>query len=109
MSPPSPDPGLQPQRTALAWNRTALAVCVNALLVLRLGEQSHQVLTTVLGIFLLVAAAGTVAAGRWRRQALERTPAPGGPPAAMLAAMVWVVWLAGVAGVASILAAAVPG
>src|SRR5690606_20135941 len=53
---PSPDAGAQPQRTALAWSRTGLAVSVNAVLVLRLGEASGQTLTTALGIFLLLAA-----------------------------------------------------
>jgi uncharacterized membrane protein YidH (DUF202 family) len=35
------DPGLQPERTALAWRRTALAMTVNALLVARTGIASQ--------------------------------------------------------------------
>ncbi|WP_445442745.1 DUF202 domain-containing protein [Clavibacter sp. km1a] len=63
------DPGLQPERTALAWRRTALALVVGSLLGLR-------VLPQLLGSAgLVVAAAGVVAAlavlaaahGRYRR------------------------------------------
>ncbi|MBF4621697.1 DUF202 domain-containing protein [Clavibacter sp. VKM Ac-2542] len=50
------DPGLQPERTALAWRRTALALVAGSLLGLR-------VLPTLLGAAgLVVAAAGVIAA-----------------------------------------------
>ena len=101
------DPGLQPQRTALAWTRTGLAVFVNAFLVLRLGEQAGQPLTTALGIVLLLAAAGVIGIGLWRRRVLERTPAPTGPPAALTGTIVLVVWLACVSGVGAMVVAAV--
>jgi hypothetical protein len=63
------DPGLQPERTALAWRRTALALAVGALLALR-------ILPPVLGTWSLpagfagIALAGImwVAAGRRARQ-----------------------------------------
>ena len=103
------DPGLQPQRTALAWGRTGLAVFVNAFLVLRLGEQSGRTLTIALGIFLLAAAAGIIGVGISRSRALAGTPAPPGPPAAMLMAVVVVVWVACIAGAMSILATAALG
>jgi uncharacterized membrane protein YidH (DUF202 family) len=50
------DPGLQPERTALAWRRTALALVIGSLLGLR-------VLPALLGpVGLAVAAGGVIAA-----------------------------------------------
>lgn len=48
------DPGLQPQRTALAWNRTCLALTANGLLLLRAGLQQQSPLILVLGAGVLV-------------------------------------------------------
>jgi len=64
------DPGLQAERTALAWNRTALAVLANALLAARAGVTSHAPTLTALAIALLAAAAAAVGYGAWRRHAL---------------------------------------
>jgi uncharacterized membrane protein YidH (DUF202 family) len=96
------DPGLQPQRTALAWRRTGLAVLVNALVVLRAGVQGNHRLVTALGVLLILAAAGTVAAGAWRARVLSTTGTPCAPPPALVLGTVGVAWLACVAGLASI-------
>ncbi|MEO7953497.1 MAG: DUF202 domain-containing protein, partial [Polaromonas sp.] len=50
---PLRDPGLQPDRTALAWNRTALAGIANAVLALRTGIANDQQLVMILGVILL--------------------------------------------------------
>jgi len=97
------DPGLQPQRTSLAWSRTGLAIFVNALLALRASAQSGQALLAVLGIVLLVAAAAAVVCGAWRRQRLTSPGIPGAPPVPLILASVMVTWLACAAGMVSIL------
>jgi len=78
------DPGLQPQRTSLAWSRTALAMVVNAVLVLRAGMVESDAGLLLLGGLLVVVSGGFVAAGRWRRRELAR-PDAGGPPDWLLA------------------------
>jgi uncharacterized membrane protein YidH (DUF202 family) len=67
--PPQPprDPGLQPERTALAWNRTGLALLLNALLALRLGLADGPPLMLALGGALVAGALATMAIGRRRR------------------------------------------
>jgi uncharacterized membrane protein YidH (DUF202 family) len=63
---PIGDPGLQPERTGLAWTRTALALAGNAVLVLRVGLLGADRAVTAAGA-LLVLAAGWVAVAGWRR------------------------------------------
>lgn len=103
------DAGLQPQRTALAWTRTGLAIFVNALLVLRVAVQSGQSFVSLLGVALLLSAAAVVACGAWRRRALMQSVELGSPPTLLMQAVVLVVLLACAAGVASITASLVSG
>ena len=59
------DPGLQPERTSLAWGRTLLALVVAAALLLR--WLPHHGLAAVLPL----AAAAVLALGLWLRQGLR--------------------------------------
>jgi len=97
------DPGLQRERTSLSWNRTGLAVLVNALVVLRTGAQADQPAVIVLGLLLLLASAGAVVCAVWRATALTHD-ANAAPPLPLIVATVSVTWLAGVAAVASVIA-----
>jgi uncharacterized membrane protein YidH (DUF202 family) len=74
------DGGLQPERTALAWKRTALAATVDALLALRAGMQAHESVVTWLGVVLVPVAFLLALAAAGRRRTLLHTacaPAPG--------------------------------
>ena len=64
------DPGLQAERTALAWSRTALALLANSLLILRSGWVTERTTITALGLVLLIAAAGLHWHGAWRHREL---------------------------------------
>jgi uncharacterized membrane protein YidH (DUF202 family) len=57
----TPDPGLQPERTLLAWRRTALGLIANGILLLASGHGSSDV-RTGLGIVVLALALGCWAA-----------------------------------------------
>ncbi|MER5862165.1 DUF202 domain-containing protein [Kitasatospora sp. NPDC002040] len=93
----SRDPGLQPERTLLAWSRTALVLTVNAALVLRSGLAARQPGLTALGVLLALAACATYGYGLRRRAGLERRPAriPAGPLRAMAGAVCLVAAAAG--------------
>ena len=80
----SRDPGLQGERTSLAWNRTALTMFVNAVLILRSGLSTDTVAITAVGIVLLAGAGAGAACGAWRRRALLHDPLATAPPPAVM-------------------------
>jgi uncharacterized membrane protein YidH (DUF202 family) len=60
------DPGLQPERTALAWQRTALATAVLAVLLLRDGIVHGAPPALVAGVVIGLAGLTMVVAPRTR-------------------------------------------
>lgn len=73
---PPYDPGLQAERTALAWSRTAFALLVNASLWLRAGLADGDRALLLFGVALLALAAGFHACGRRRGRALTTGAMP---------------------------------
>lgn len=85
------DPGLQPERTALAWQRTGLASCLASLVALRDGIAATAPAVTAFAVLALAAALTVVVRSRAelprRVRALragEPLPAPAAVPAALL-------------------------
>lgn len=73
---PPYDPGLQAERTVLAWSRTAFAFLVNAMLWLRAGLADGDNALLLFGAVLLALAAGFHACGRRRGRALTAGARP---------------------------------
>lgn len=100
---PTPrDPGLQVERTALAWSRTGLAVLVNALLALRSGWVTGEVSITFLGVALLLSAAVVALCGTRRGRHLASDGGAVSAPGSIVAGVAAVALLACAAALASI-------
>lgn len=106
------DPGLQPERTELAWRRTSLAIGVGSLVALRLLPAAlNETAAAFVGLAGLLAAAFVFLASRQRARAVnavllqagDRAPLPGG---ALLSALALLVMLTGAAGLWLVLASA---
>ncbi|WP_120967209.1 DUF202 domain-containing protein [Comamonas sp. lk] len=95
------DPGLQPERTALAWSRTGLAMLLNALLALRSGWVGQHAPITGLGLVLLMASGAIIFYGAWRRRHLLCGHGVVAPSAHAITAVAAVTFLACVVALAS--------
>lgn len=70
------DAGLQAQRTALAWRRTALTALVCALLAARSGLEQHAAWLIALSALLAMATLLLAVCAVWRARALLRSAMP---------------------------------
>ena len=98
------DPGLQPERTALAWRRTALSLAVGSLAAGRVLEPVSRAawLLAAVGVAL---GFGMLAAARRRAVLIDRAldadrDLTSGPGAGLIAATAAVAVLIGIAGLA---------
>jgi len=108
------DPGLQPERTELAWRRTALAFAVGSLVALRLLPAAFENgWWSLAGVAGLAASALVWVMARSRSRAVNSVLAADGdhasmPGAGVLATLTGLAIAAGLAGVAIVVAISLP-
>jgi uncharacterized membrane protein YidH (DUF202 family) len=101
----SPDPGLQNERTGLAWQRTLLSGLTCSVLVVRLLASVSTTLAVIIGLLALLgtAALGGLAIHRFRRHHFalaDEQVAGGGRSSALLSGLVVLTALGALAYVA---------
>ncbi|HEX7747084.1 MAG TPA: DUF202 domain-containing protein [Micromonosporaceae bacterium] len=74
----SRDPGLQPERTRLAWRRTALALGIVAVLIVRMSFPLGRAAALPIAAALLAWVTGITVAYREGGRMIEREPAAPG-------------------------------
>ncbi|KGG92573.1 MULTISPECIES: DUF202 domain-containing protein [Comamonas] len=65
------DVGLQPERTAMSWTRTASSLILNAFLVLRYAQSTNSFPLAALAIVIVVSAAAIYAEGLNRQSSFS--------------------------------------
>jgi uncharacterized membrane protein YidH (DUF202 family) len=70
---PAGDPGLQPERTTLAWQRTALAATTSALVLVRVAVTRDAPAVTALAAALAVVAVAVMLEGSVRHDPRRRS------------------------------------
>jgi putative membrane protein len=93
------DAGLQPERTALAWRRTALAMLVNGALLARASVKADSTVIFIVSIALVGASLSTFGIAAWRRNELLSEHAPRSPHWVLMMLLAAIVGLSTAAGV----------
>jgi len=94
---------LQPERTALAWNRTALLITVNGALAIKMSWSTGQAAYALVGAVLLVAAAGASVYGAWRRRGPLAATTPVAPHPLAISVIAGISFIACLAAIPSAL------